>query len=339
MQSLLQGSFAKETYDFKAPTHHSHPITYTMSRCVAYMCCSVLQCVAVCCSVLQCGSTDQVLCCRGCPSSATHSTSKETNFNQERPIQNQNRPIVYQQRLLITSITCTHLHILSSFAHVSTQTHALQYTATHCKTLQHTATHCHTHTHILSTSTHTYARTAAHYNTLQHTATHCNTNPRILSRGTHLHVRVHTHVRFLSRLPTYCAEQRGAASCNTQQHTAPHCNRLQHTAAHCNNTTTPAHCAEQRDAASCNTPQRTATHCNALQHTAAYYNTLQHITTLLQHQPIMKEKMPLMPLARLVGSLKLQVSFAEYSLFYRALLQKRRIILRSLLMVATPYDL
>ena len=40
---------------------------------------------------------------------------------------------------------------------------------------------------------------------------------------------------------------------------------------------------------------------------------------------------------RLVGSLKLQVSFAEYSLFYRALLQKRPIILRSLLIVATPY--
>ena len=40
---------------------------------------------------------------------------------------------------------------------------------------------------------------------------------------------------------------------------------------------------------------------------------------------------------RLVGSLKLQVSFSEYRLFYRALLQKRRVILRSLLMVATPY--
>jgi len=46
---------------------------------------------------------------------------------------------------------------------------------------------------------------------------------------------------------------------------------------------------------------------------------------------------------RLVGSLKLQVSFAEYSLFYRALLQKRLVILRSLLIgwslliVATPY--
>ena len=40
---------------------------------------------------------------------------------------------------------------------------------------------------------------------------------------------------------------------------------------------------------------------------------------------------------RLVGSIKLQVSFAEYSLFYRALLQKRRIMLSILLSEATPY--
>jgi len=32
-----------------------------------------------------------------------------------------------------------------------------------------------------------------------------------------------------------------------------------------------------------------------------------------------------------------QVSFAEYSLFYRALVQNRPITLRSLLIVATPY--
>ena len=41
---------------------------------------------------------------------------------------------------------------------------------------------------------------------------------------------------------------------------------------------------------------------------------------------------------RLVGSFKLQVSFAEYSLFYRDLLQKRPIILRNLLVEATPYE-
>ena len=40
---------------------------------------------------------------------------------------------------------------------------------------------------------------------------------------------------------------------------------------------------------------------------------------------------------RLVGSLKLQGSFAEYRLFYRALQQKRPVILRSLLIEATPY--
>ena len=40
---------------------------------------------------------------------------------------------------------------------------------------------------------------------------------------------------------------------------------------------------------------------------------------------------------RLVVSFKSQVSFAEYSLFYRALLQKRPVILRSLLTKATPY--
>jgi len=37
------------------------------------------------------------------------------------------------------------------------------------------------------------------------------------------------------------------------------------------------------------------------------------------------------------GSFRLLVSFAEYSLFYRALLQKRPIILRSLLIVVAPY--
>jgi len=38
------------------------------------------------------------------------------------------------------------------------------------------------------------------------------------------------------------------------------------------------------------------------------------------------------------GSLKLQVSLAEYGLSHRGLLQKRPTILRSLLVVATPYE-
>ena len=40
---------------------------------------------------------------------------------------------------------------------------------------------------------------------------------------------------------------------------------------------------------------------------------------------------------RLVGSIQLLVSFAEYCLFYRTLLQKRPIILSILLTKATPY--
>ena len=39
---------------------------------------------------------------------------------------------------------------------------------------------------------------------------------------------------------------------------------------------------------------------------------------------------------RLVGSLKLYVSLENIGLFYRALLQKRPVILRSLLIEATP---
>ena len=40
---------------------------------------------------------------------------------------------------------------------------------------------------------------------------------------------------------------------------------------------------------------------------------------------------------RLVGPFKIYVSFAEYSLFYRALLQKRPVILWSLLVAGTPH--
>jgi len=40
---------------------------------------------------------------------------------------------------------------------------------------------------------------------------------------------------------------------------------------------------------------------------------------------------------RLVGSREFKVSFAEYGLFYRILLQKRPVICMNLLIVATPY--
>ena len=51
----------------------------------------------------------------------------------------------------------------------------------------------------------------------------------------------------------------------------------------------------------------------------------------------MSHKFTSMGWLRLVGSLQLYVSFAEYRLFYRALLQMRPILLRSLLFVAITY--
>jgi len=66
------------------------------------------------------------------------------------------------------------------------------------------------------------------------------------------------------------------------------------------------------------------THCNILQHTATHCNA--RLTNV---------RCGVATISRL---LKVQVSFAEYRLFYRALLQKRPIFLRSLLIVATPSE-
>jgi len=62
---------------------------------------------------------------------------------------------------------------------------------------------------------------------------------------------------------------------------------------------------------------------------------LYHNTKCLMSQPQMSDKGWL----RLVASFKLHVSFVEYRLFYRALLQKRPIIVRRLLAEATLYPL
>ena len=59
------------------------------------------------------------------------------------------------------------------------------------------------------------------------------------------------------------------------------------------------------------------------------------MTLLMPELPLFMFDAPVLML-RWVGSFKLNVSFAEYSLFYRALLQKRLTILRSLLVIAAP---
>jgi len=99
----------------------------------------------------------------------------------------------------------------------------------------------------------------------------------------------------------------------------------------------------------CNTLQNTATHCNTLQHqsaiplvcsttktgkTSIFFSSSDTVCPEVPHVYVYTQIS--MGWLRLVGSLKDYVSFAEYSLFCRVLLQKRPIILRSLLIVATP---
>jgi len=63
------------------------------------------------------------------------------------------------------------------------------------------------------------------------------------------------------------------------------------------------------------------------------------MNTHIRHSSTYSHKHTHTLMGRLIleGPLKSQVSFAEYRLFYRSLLQKRPIIVRSLLVAATPY--
>jgi len=202
----------------------------------------------------------------------------------------------------------------------------LQHTATGCNTLQHTATHCisipvllcpHRNTGCKVTHV-TNIPAATHCNTLQHNATHCNTLQHIAT--------VSQYYYAFAQVPKIPA----ATHCNTLQHTAAHCNTLQHTATHCN------------------TLQHTATHCNTLHSYPCITMHLHKCPIYPQHNPIFLQEywqqVPqglyiFMGWLRLIGSLQVQVSFAEYRLFYRALLPKRPALFRSLLIVAPPYTL
>jgi len=141
--------------------------------------------------------------------------------------------------------------------------------------------------------------TATRCNTLQHAATHCNMLQRHCNTLQHIHTHTHTHH-------------------NTLQHSVTHSITLHRTATRVT-LSTPSMC----------TLCQTATHCNTLQSTA---------TRVTSSMPKLSTgASATMTWLRVVGSFKLSVSFAGYSLFCRALLQKRPVILRSLLIVATPY--
>ena len=160
-----------------------------------------------------------------------------------------------------------------------------------------------------------------HCNALQRTATHCKSTIGL----THCNALQHTatHSNTLQYTAMHCnALQCTETHCDTLRHTATHCNILQHTATHCNTTIELKHCKSL---------QHTATHCNALQITATQCNTLQHTATQLS-----SSFMSDMGWLRLVGCLKIQVSFAKELYKIDLYSAKRPVFLSILLIVATP---
>ena len=149
----------------------------------------------------------------------------------------------------------------------------------------------------------------AHCNTLQHTATHCNT---LQHTATHCHTLQHT-----------------ATHCNTLQHTATHCNTLQHIATHCTTFSVSAKLNRKtsyiwhdpficfHDSVICVTRfiymrvmAQTYIHMWAMLFSYVPHELLQYCYYYL----------------RLVGSLKLYVSFAKEPYQRDDVLQKRPII-------------
>jgi len=166
---------------------------------------------------------------------------------------------------------------------------------------------------------------------VQHTATQCNTlhdNPNRLQT----HYNTLQHTAWPSRQITDTMKHT-ATQCNTPQHAATRCNTLQHTATQYN--TMHDH------------PDRLQTHRNTLQHSAILCNTLQHSAILCNTLHDHPDKLQLwkvqhdahdMGRLRLVGSLQLYVSFAKEPYKRDYILHKRLVILKSLLIVATPYQ-
>jgi len=161
----------------------------------------------------------------------------------------------------------------------------------------------HIYEHI-SYDVYTWIHTYAHTNiqTYKHAYIHSKDSL------THKHMYTHTNTRSIIALLLLH---------DTQTHMRTH----EHAYMHVKNTATHEH-------------MYTHTHTHAVS-SHCYYSM--NINYMMLYFVLIHREIITMGWLRLVGSLNLQVSSAEYSLFYRVLLQKRPIILRSLLIVATPY--
>jgi len=141
--------------------------------------------------------------------------------------------------------------------------------------------------------------------------------------------------------------------CNALQHIATQRNTLKHSFCEVGPYPTVTNCNTlQHNATRCNTLQHTATHCNTLQHSATRCTTLQHTAT---HSRIEADAAisssdqrhlrwgvwvrgwaPARVMHQVSERTATLIAFAKYGLFYRALLQKRHVILRSR---ATPQSI
>jgi len=142
---------------------------------------------------------------------------------------------------------------------------------------------------------------------------------------------------------THCRTQYVCAHLSNSLHnTATYRNLLQHTATYCNKLQRYSIQFEHAHLSSAHfhahtSLHHTSSHCIALQYYGiqcvdAHFSSTPVDTRTHMHTHSGRGHTH-MGWLRLVGSLKLSVSFAEYSLFYRALLQKIPIILRSLLIM------
>ena len=140
---------------------------------------------------------------------------------------------------------------------------------------------------------------------------------------------LHTRRLFAHEARLFCtidvsfAKQTSRQHWNTPQHTAAHCITLHRTAPHCT------------------TLHHTASHCITLKESTGHEPPPTHCKAHCFPHPIGKRDLHthsfLCGVATVSRIDKLQVSSAEYRLFYGALLQKRPTTLSILLTEATPF--
>jgi len=180
---------------------------------------------------------------------------------------------------------------------------------------------------------------------LSRLASQFDTN-KIMHRYTHTHTHMHTRTHVYSKTHTQWKRQKSIFCC-CFTHTHILSLRRTHTHGRTNKCThTPAtHTSEQRQSSHLLWQFSRLFGKRALSELGYFSGERSskgayHVDNQYSpHHTLSKCTLAHVGWLRLVGSLRLLVSFAEYSLFHRVLLQKRPIILRSLLIVATTYNI